>query len=294
MALLTRLDRAAEGHGANGKAIGAVADEFEQFLDLLPRGNDGAEAFLAVRFPPPDGFGQPTGPEEPEGASGVPAPLGSDQARFARLAAYERHGAALPCEVDTSDLDAAEMGAWSADQLARAAFSGFLAALPETAWPEAARAEESEANGMCKLCKLYRRYHPDGPPQEEEEDAAPEDDFEGCSIWEEDECWVTDFPPLDDTFTGWEEGDQGTPEYRRELSDWEKQVLQLDQMSEIWAREPVIKNQRRALLRYLKAESMGIDEDGKLTFDSDDEEEEEEGDEEEDSEAEAEADAEAT
>jgi hypothetical protein len=275
MALLTRLDRAAEGQGARGPEIAAVADEFDRFLDVLPQGNRGAEAFLAARFLGTDGFGETIPPQEPESVGGAPAPSGSEQARFARLAAYEAHGAALAAEVDTSDLDPAEMEGWSDAQCARAAFSGFLAKLPEAAWPEAVRAGETDADGTCKLRKLYLRYHPEGPPRAQPS-GPPRDDFEGCSMWEEADGWVTDFPPLEEPFNGWEEGDAGEPDYRRELSEMEKSLLGVDESAVLWARDDRIRAQRAALLRYLRAPAgTRISDSGMLLFPDEDEEDDE-------------------
>lgn len=61
MAVLTRLDRLAEGHGENAPVIRAVAQEFDQFLDLLPQGLQAAEEFVAARLLWQDGIGRHRG-----------------------------------------------------------------------------------------------------------------------------------------------------------------------------------------------------------------------------------------
>ncbi len=99
LAVLARLDKQAEGLGEDAPVARAVAHEFDRFLDLLPQGTEGAERFLAARFPPPLENGRPSSPPDTE------------LARLARLGAYEIHGVALPAEVDVADLDPADMKA---------------------------------------------------------------------------------------------------------------------------------------------------------------------------------------
>ena len=225
MAVLTRLDRLAEGHGENAPVIRAVADEFDQFVGNLGGGNCAAEAFLAARFRAPDSKGEPVPVTEPPSIDGEIAPAGSEQALLARLGAYADFGAALPCEIDIEDLEPLEMESWTEEQIERAEFSGMLDCLTTHEWPESVREAGPDASdGMCKLRQLYGDRHPDLPAPLPEE---PEDDFEGLGVFETDEGWMTDFPPPDG-FDGYEEGEYGSADYRRALSAQEREVLQPD------------------------------------------------------------------
>jgi hypothetical protein len=213
MAVLTRLDRQAEGLGENAPVIRAVSQEWDRFLDLLPKGPRGAEEFLAARFP---NRSKPF--EEPEGVFGGKPQSGSESALLARLSLYEDYRAGLPTEIDTGDLDPDEMERWTKEQWQRAEVSGFVRRLAPLEWPAAARDPEADGtDGMCKLRKLYLVYH---PPKRTPAAVEPEDDFAGCSVWEENGGWRTDFPPPDG-FDGWEEGEPGDEDYRRELAEEE-------------------------------------------------------------------------
>jgi hypothetical protein len=223
MAVLTRLDRQAEGLGENAPVVRAVAQEFDRFLDILPKGVEGAEEFIAARFPAPGPKGKETIVKEPPTHDGgIPVP-GSETALLARLGAYGKFGVGLPAETAEEALDPAEMERWTEEQWGRAEFSGRLDRLAESEWPEAARvAGADEANGMCKLRKLYLAYHPRpaDPP------AGPEDDFGGRSVWQDDAEgeWLTDFHPPEG-FDGHEEGMFGEDGYRRSLAPDEQAML---------------------------------------------------------------------
>ena len=234
MAVLSRLDKQAEGLDENAPVARAVSHEFDRFLDLLPQGVEGAERFLAARFPPPLEDGRPSLPPDTE------------LHRLARLAAYETLGVALPEEVDVADLDPAQMESWTEDQLTRAEFSGFLKEVSEAEWPLAVRSpptaplgegDQPEAGGGAGaerpdgpsepapdethgMCKLRIRYHPPAAAP------APEpDDFANCEIWEEsDGEWVTNFPPPPG-FDGHEEGEPGGDDYRRALTETEAAII---------------------------------------------------------------------
>jgi hypothetical protein len=154
MAVLTRLDRLAESLAERAPAAQAVANEFEQFLDILPGGNEAAEAFLAPRL-----GRDPL--EPPHFRDAVYAP-NSEPALLARATFRERHGVGLPSDIDTDDLHPAEMESWTDDQLRRAEASGLLASLEDEAWPEAVLDGEADGtDGMCKLRKLYLWIHPE-------------------------------------------------------------------------------------------------------------------------------------
>lgn len=172
MAVLARLDRLAEGLGPRGRAVCAVADEFEQFLDTALHDPAAAEAFLAPRL---------DDPLEPPQFRDARHPPGSEPALLARAAFRDRHGVGLPSDIDTGDLDPAAMERWDAGQVRRAEASGLLESLDEEDWPDAIRdsvwgdeedalgqgrgvacGEDDAANGMCKLRKLYRALHGPG------------------------------------------------------------------------------------------------------------------------------------
>jgi hypothetical protein len=265
MAVLARLDRLAEGHGENAPVVRAVAQEFDQFLDLLPQGLEAAEQFVAARFPRMDGKGRPRPVQEPIGLDGEPAPTGSEEALLARLGHYEAHGAGLPEEIDTGDLDPQQMESWTEDQCARAEASGFLKMLHESEWPEAARippqaplgegdrpeggggaiAPAADANSMCKVRQLYLRHHPAKPPAPE-----LEDDFAGCDIWEDEAFgWLTDFPPPAG-FDGYEEGEPGTEDYQRELAPDERTAVEADDVLDREEQDASLAEQEAARRRY--------------------------------------------
>jgi hypothetical protein len=186
MAVLTRLDRIAEGGAACTSALRAAADEFDQLLDLLPGGNAAAEAFLAPRLDR-----DPL--EPPHFRDGVYA-RDAEPNMLARAAFRERHGVGLPSDVAIDDLDHARMEGWTDEQLRRGEAAGYLASLEEDEdWPDLALDAEAEgscasaecprhgasageggpARGMCKLRKLYLSVGPgrhDPPPADAEEE----------------------------------------------------------------------------------------------------------------------------
>jgi hypothetical protein len=156
MAVLTRLDRQVEELAERAPAVRAVANEFEQFLDLLPRGNEAAEAFLTPRLC--------RGPVEPPHFRDAGHAQDSEPALLARAAFRERHGVGLPSDVATGDLDVKQMESWTDDQLGRAQASGLLASLDDDEWPQSAFAGGADGtDGMCKFRKLYLRLNPDDP-----------------------------------------------------------------------------------------------------------------------------------
>jgi hypothetical protein len=194
LAVLARLDRIADGETAENAAVRVAADEFEQLLDLLPRGNEAAEAFLAPRLG--------RAPVEPPhfrdsdyGSAEVPNLL-------ARCAFKEKHGVGLPSDVDIDDLNGG-IETWDDDQLRRGEASGYLDSLDDDDWPDLALGDEAEGtcasaecprhagagaqadepSGMCKLRKLYlavdsRRQSGEGAAWEfgEEGDDDPDPD----------------------------------------------------------------------------------------------------------------------
>lgn len=251
MAVLTRLDRQAEGQGEGAPTARVIAQEWDQFLDIVDEGGDGAQAFLEARAAPPRevaarsaGGGSPVyhaashrGPSPRSGDEDVE----STASMLARLTAYRKFQAGLPHEIGVSDLDPADMESWTEEQWARAEFSGLLDTLEPSAWPEAARAAGGdEADGMCKVRKAWLdRHQPrvDAHADEDEDyedcdgdgDEDVEDDLAGCGVWETSEnIWMTSFPPPAG-FEGFEEGEPGEEDYRRELTDAEYAAMGLDE-----------------------------------------------------------------
>ena len=235
MAVLSRLDRQAEGLGEGAEVARAVAQEYDRFLDILAEGVEGAEDFIAARFPSPPsavaGMKQADAPPapvvaEPPASDGGTHASGTEAALLARLAAYQEYGVGLPIEADFDALDPEEMESWTEEQWRLAEFGGFLEMLGPLEWPDSARIPGSdETNGMCKLRKLYLHYYP------EKEVRAPEqqeDEFGGCEVWEDPECegrWLTNFPP-GENFEGFQEGAPGTEDYVRALTGAELEAVE--------------------------------------------------------------------
>lgn len=164
MAVLTRLDRLAESL-AERPSVQAVAQEFDQFLDLLPRGNKAAEVFLAMRLGRP-----PLEPPHEDNWNYEEEREEDEIGKLARATHYDRFGAGLPGEIDIGDLDPAEMESWSDDQLRRAEGSGLLASLDDADWPDCALSGEADGtDGMCKLRKLYLQVEETGWDVSDEE-----------------------------------------------------------------------------------------------------------------------------
>jgi hypothetical protein len=225
MSVLTRLDRIAEGMGEGAATARLIAGEWAQFSRIVARGGEGAEAFLRARSAPPP---------EPRALAAPAAPdVESSASLLARLDAYRKYEAGLPQEIDTSDLDPADMLRWSPEQWARADFSGLLDLLPPGAWPQCSCAGgDAGTDGSCRICQLKAAGGPPpetGPGLEGIEEEEEEDDFAGRSVWEENDGeLLTDFPPPPG-FDGWAEGEPGDDDYRRELTGDERDSLDVDE-----------------------------------------------------------------
>jgi hypothetical protein len=248
MAVLTRLDRLAEGHGENAPVIRAVAQEFDQFLGLLPEGLQAAEEFVAARFPQAEGGRPPRPVREPLGSYGKPAPSGTEEGLLARLGCYEEYGAGLPEEIDTDDLDPGKMERWTGEQMDRAKASGFLKMLHWSEWPEAARNGTADGtDGMCQIRQLYLAYNPAKAPE------AQEDDFAGCDVWEASGGWMTNFPPPSG-FEGCQEGEPGSEDYQRELAPEELPRIAGEDAIDNEERESLLAEQEAARRRFFGLE----------------------------------------
>lgn len=202
MAVLTRLDRQTQDSRQDAAAARLVADEFEQYLDLLGEGGDGVRDFMAAR--------------RPEHDEDLPS---REEALLARLETYRKYRVGLSAEIDVADLDPAAMADWTEDQIERADLSGLLAGLDEDDWPASVReAAFGESHGMSQLHQLYHQIYPDGVELEAEK-------FGGRSAWRDDDGkWWTDFPPPAD-FDGEEEGKWNEDDYKRALSAFEQSLI---------------------------------------------------------------------
>jgi hypothetical protein len=227
MAVLTRLDRQAEAMGEGAATARTIAGEWDQFLDIVESGGEGAEAFLCARTP---------GAAAPEAAKEVE----SQASLLARLDSYNKYAAGLPQEIKTCDLDPAQMQCWSEEQWARADHSGLLDRLDPSDWPDAARTRgETDANGMCKVRKAYRARHDEA-----------DEDFAGCDVWEEEDGrWLTSFPPPAG-FDGEEEGEPGAPDYQRTLTQEEIASLGSTEEDEEAERAALLAEQEAARRRF--------------------------------------------
>ncbi|MEA3029716.1 MAG: hypothetical protein QOG13_1041 [Sphingomonadales bacterium] len=225
MAVLTRLDRQAEGMGEGAPAARIAAQEWDQFLDVVEAGGEEADLFFHDRTRPKV--------EEPPLSVGMTPDTGSEAALLARLASYRDYGVGLPVEVEIDDLDPEEMESWTEDQWNRAEYGGLLAGFHEREWPEAARnVTETDSDGDCRICQdvtgpgrlraEYARRFPAPDPACESQD-------DGEHFWEDEdlERWLTDYPPPEG-FGGFEEGEWGEPDYRRTLSPEEQVVIDAD------------------------------------------------------------------
>jgi len=221
MAVLTRLDRQAEGLGEGAASARLAAREWDQFLDVVEAGA-GADAFLHERS-----RGKVV---EPAMSDGRTAASGSDAATLSRLGQYRDLGVGLPGEIDISDLDPEEMESWTEQQWDRAKRTGLLQRMEKREWPEIARkVTKSEANGKCP----DRQDIPTGPARVRAEYLLrfPEERFDPAEaewhdIWEDEDLgmWVTAGPPPEG-FDGYERGQWGDGDYQRGLSPWEQEVL---------------------------------------------------------------------
>ena len=140
MAVLTRLDRKVATSDAEDRTARLVAQEFDQFLDIVCSGDDNAAArFLHSRI-------------EADSWNAAPEAYAVE-----RCGNYARYGVGLPEEIPIADLGPAGRGSWTAEQHERAFRSGvtdtesvkgvpgFLPGLLAGAGPAAASADPSVA-----------------------------------------------------------------------------------------------------------------------------------------------------
>lgn len=112
LAMLTHL-AGKERNYDDRDTIDRVAREFDQFVDIVCAGGEGAAAFLGGRR---DSDGCPAGPE---------AEL------LLRLENYKRYKAGLAAEIDISDLTPEGIPDWTEEQVERAELAGLLERMTE-------------------------------------------------------------------------------------------------------------------------------------------------------------------
>lgn len=209
--MLARADKLASGETPDrfGEAQAArlAACEWERYLDLIGDAAGPARTGLFLALRREDG-------DEPEGLAAV--------TRLARADCYQRTGAGLVAEVQTDDLDLAQRASWTAEQWARAEAAGLLQlAAPQLqpepeAQPEAdAEAIKGEPEGDAATLQLHQHSR----PSRYDASDAP---VWWCPTANE---WRTHFPPPAG-FDGEEGDDYGAPDYQRELSDEELDLVE--------------------------------------------------------------------
>jgi hypothetical protein len=109
MAVLARLDRQAEALDEENRAARLVAQEFDQFLDIVCAGGDGAAEFVQAR-------------QDADWSPGRPR----EASLLERADNYRRYGVGLGQEIDVSDLDPEAQERWTDEQRERAQRAGLL------------------------------------------------------------------------------------------------------------------------------------------------------------------------
>ncbi len=124
MAVLTRLDRLAERAGDRDAHLRNVSEDMEDYLDLVEAGGD-ADAFIEARRPPPELERVPEpAPARAPGPCG--RPVGDDHDRMAKVMGSLGRRSEHAFHIDLADLEELEKEEWSADQMLRAHYSGYL------------------------------------------------------------------------------------------------------------------------------------------------------------------------
>lgn len=135
MAVLTRLDVQARGGFAEDRPAAIAAGDFDRFLDLVCRGGDGADAFIAARrddrSPARDllkslfGRTAETREDDHDDEDEPGIDQAGDAAGAAEPAAAAERADAVAAD-DISDLDPAFLSGWTGDQARRALRLGLV------------------------------------------------------------------------------------------------------------------------------------------------------------------------
>ncbi|HEX6374618.1 MAG TPA: hypothetical protein VFZ91_02750 [Allosphingosinicella sp.] len=152
MAVLTRLDRQADGLGEGAATARAIAREWDQFLDIVEDGGDDAGEFLASRAAKERDLAEEARTTA-AGEAGVRAAddLYHSLETFERLFAYSMFGGGLDGKADMTGLEPADMENWTGNDWDRADRGGPLESLRADEWPEAIREPGGgETNGTCR------------------------------------------------------------------------------------------------------------------------------------------------
>jgi hypothetical protein len=152
MAVLTRLDRQADGFGEGAATARIIAREWDQFLDIVEDGGDGAGDFLASRASKERDLAEEARtPATGEAGIRAAEDLYHSLETFERLFAYSMFGGGLEGEDDLTGLEPAAMESWTDNDWLRADRVGLLDSLGADEWPETVREASPEAtNGTCR------------------------------------------------------------------------------------------------------------------------------------------------
>jgi hypothetical protein len=151
MAVLTRLDRVADGLGEGAATARIVAQEWDQFLDIVEDGGDGAGDFLASRAARVRIHAEEAEPAAGEAGARVAQDVYRSLEKFERLFAYSMFGGGLDWEADMTGLEPAAMESWTDNDWDRAERGGLLDTLRAHEWPEAVREPgPDETDGTCR------------------------------------------------------------------------------------------------------------------------------------------------
>jgi hypothetical protein len=208
MAVLTRLDKQAESNNEENAVARIVAQEFDQFVDIVCTGNnDEAANFIADRRELEE---KPSESREAE--------------LLRRLRNYQNYRAGLLHEIDVSDLDPDRMEEWTEEQTERADLSGFFDTLEPEDWPESIREGEGEKmHGNANFHHFHSQYR-----RRLAERAEAQAEHDPHRVWQDDDgSWWTDFP-VPEGFVGKEEGEYGKDYYQRRLSEEEQAAIDAD------------------------------------------------------------------
>ncbi|WP_114953420.1 hypothetical protein [Sphingosinicella terrae] len=148
MAVLARLDKSLLAHDEENRTARLVAEEFDQYLDLVCAGDgEGAADFVEARVE-------------------ADRWTASREARtLERCDNYGRYGVGLPEEIDVSDIDPEDPESWTEEQLDRARRAGLV---EEEADEED---DEGEADALG-----FEAFDPEDLLEEDDDDALDEGD----------------------------------------------------------------------------------------------------------------------